>query len=92
MFQYSEANAIYNAAYNVVQIQRLKKLLPGKLEERFRSVLNFPGSKSPKLSMSVIVIVYRNKLYKCLIYAKLLLFGRLNKFLLVINLTGKVLF
>ena len=24
MFQYSEANAIYNAAYNVVQIQRLK--------------------------------------------------------------------
>ena len=33
MFQYSEANAIYNAAYNVVQIQRLKKLLHGKLEE-----------------------------------------------------------
>ena len=33
------ANAIYNATYNVVQIQRLKKLLHGKLlEEKFRSV------------------------------------------------------
>ena len=32
-------NAIYNATYNVVQIQRLKKLLHGKLlEEKFRSV------------------------------------------------------
>ena len=32
------ANAIYNATYNVAQIQRLKKLLHGKLlEEIFRS-------------------------------------------------------
>ena len=32
-------NAIYNATYNVVQIQRLKKLLHGKLlEEKFTSV------------------------------------------------------
>ena len=32
-------NAIYNATYNVVQIQRLKKLLHGNLlEEKFTSV------------------------------------------------------
>ena len=60
-------NAIYNATYKVVQIQCFKTLLHGKiLEEKFRSVTknqwefdaqNFPDPKSPKMSMSVIVIV-----------------------------------
>ena len=53
---------------------------------------NFPDPKSPKISMLVIVIVCRNKFYKCRIFVKILLLGRLTKFLLVIDRTGNVFF
>ena len=89
----------------MVQIQCFKTLLHGKiLEEKFRSVTkksknqrefdawNFPDPKSPKMSMSVIVIGWKNKFYKGRILVEILLLGRLNKFLLVINLTGNVFF
>ena len=73
--------------------KKLKNWREKNLENQQEFVAwNFLDPKSPKISMSVIVIVCRNKFYKCRIFVKILLLGRLNKFLLVINLTGYVFF